>query len=289
MTARNNAGIAGIFRAGKATSAFMVVRDNTLRDWSEMESAAWDAYQRARAPMLQQPPEGERVGEPPEVEPHALHFVMFQAAPRQADRLAARPYDIGFTHLVVKNWADWAWQKAFPNPADELSRWLAGFRKSADWKEYFRQFLAGLGRVGAQPIETSQLVTLGLVMDYFHRQTTLPYRPQLWITFGLVDGKPHLREINLRPRSREFAIDFSGLRLAGLGDLGRISMQIEAHSQPCECRDARRTAKLAKRGPKQEDKKNHPGNRSRPACTGCTATPPPMPSSPPSPPAHRQP
>jgi len=44
----------------------MTARNNALRDWTEMETEAWDAYQRARAQMLQPPPEGQRrVGAPP--------------------------------------------------------------------------------------------------------------------------------------------------------------------------------------------------------------------------------
>jgi hypothetical protein len=39
-------------------AAFQTARNNALRDWTEMEIAAWDAYQRARAQMLQPPPEG---------------------------------------------------------------------------------------------------------------------------------------------------------------------------------------------------------------------------------------
>jgi hypothetical protein len=49
-------------------AAFQTAWNNAVRDWTEMESAAWDAYQRARAQMLQPaaPPEGERqVGPPP--------------------------------------------------------------------------------------------------------------------------------------------------------------------------------------------------------------------------------
>jgi hypothetical protein len=40
--------------------AFQTARNNALRDWTEMETEAWDAYQRARTQVLQQPPEGQR-------------------------------------------------------------------------------------------------------------------------------------------------------------------------------------------------------------------------------------
>gem|GEM_PF-4842017 len=56
----------------------------------------------------------------------------------------------------------------------------------------------------------------------------------------------------------------------------------------CESRDAIRTPKQAKRRPIEQDKKYHPGNRSRPTSTGCTTTPPPEPFSSPSPPAPPQ-
>ena len=41
-------------------AAFQTAWNNAVRDWTEMETEAWDAYQLARAQMLQQPPEGER-------------------------------------------------------------------------------------------------------------------------------------------------------------------------------------------------------------------------------------
>jgi hypothetical protein len=43
----------------------MTARNNAVRDWTEMETEAWDAYQLARAQMLRPPSEGERQVEPP--------------------------------------------------------------------------------------------------------------------------------------------------------------------------------------------------------------------------------
>jgi hypothetical protein len=45
-------------------AAFQTAWNNFVRDWTEMESEAWDAYQLARAQMLRPPPEGQRNEEP---------------------------------------------------------------------------------------------------------------------------------------------------------------------------------------------------------------------------------
>ncbi len=65
ITAWSNAGIAGISRSVKVTSAFMMGRNNSLRGWSETGSAAYAAYQVGRVQMLQQPPADHRQAEPP--------------------------------------------------------------------------------------------------------------------------------------------------------------------------------------------------------------------------------
>ncbi len=67
--------------------AFQTAWNNAVRDWTEMETAAWDAYQRARARMLQPPPEGERqVGPPPEGERQPAVGLPPQRALRAASR-----------------------------------------------------------------------------------------------------------------------------------------------------------------------------------------------------------
>jgi len=45
----------------------MTAWSNALRDWTEMESEAWAAYQRARTQMLRPPPESQRIAGPPEL------------------------------------------------------------------------------------------------------------------------------------------------------------------------------------------------------------------------------
>jgi hypothetical protein len=69
-------------------AAFQTARNNALRDWTEMETEAWDAYQRARAQMLQPPPEGERQVGPPLLE--GANLLAGQLTPRNgSDRLQA--------------------------------------------------------------------------------------------------------------------------------------------------------------------------------------------------------
>ncbi len=64
-------------------AAFQTARNNALRDWTERETEAWDAYQRARAQMLQQPPEGPRNQEPQPVFGEALASVVMVAQQRK--------------------------------------------------------------------------------------------------------------------------------------------------------------------------------------------------------------
>jgi hypothetical protein len=64
-------------------AAFQTAWNNALRDWTEAESAAWDAYQLARAQMLQQPPEGPRNQEPQPVFGEALASVVMVAQQRK--------------------------------------------------------------------------------------------------------------------------------------------------------------------------------------------------------------
>jgi hypothetical protein len=81
-------------------AAFQTAWNNAVRDWTERESAAWDAYERARAQMLQPPPEGQRqvgalsegerhVAPPPEGERQPAVGLAPQRALRAASRCTA--------------------------------------------------------------------------------------------------------------------------------------------------------------------------------------------------------
>jgi|GEM_PF-2476116 len=66
----------------------MTARSNALRDWTEMESEAWAAYQRARTQMLRPPPEGQRIEGPPALDASSL---LAMQLPGRVAQQAARP------------------------------------------------------------------------------------------------------------------------------------------------------------------------------------------------------
>ena len=70
--------------------AFQTARNNALRDWTEMETEAWDAYQRARSQMLQPPPEGQRQVGPPLLD--VLNLLVMQLG---AEALVAQNRPLG--------------------------------------------------------------------------------------------------------------------------------------------------------------------------------------------------
>ena len=71
---------------------FATARNRALHNWTEMESQAWDADQRARAPMLQQPPAGNRTIRPPELDAANLLAMQLNAGGRVAQNRPLRGF-----------------------------------------------------------------------------------------------------------------------------------------------------------------------------------------------------
>ena len=208
-------------------AAFQTAWNNALRDWTEMETEAWDAYQRARAQMLRQPPEGERQASPAPVE--ASNLLAMQVAPRKrSDRLLTHSHDLEFADKVLGRWADWAWSKVFPNPTQQVTNWLQQLRRSKDLNDYFRVLGNGAAHILGMPLHTTQFFVLATALDNL-RYGKREYRPVLSTSAGIKEDKPYLREVKLRSEVQNYSFDLSGI--GGL-NVGKVSFKLQATNQP---------------------------------------------------------
>ena len=200
---------------------------NATVHWHEAASEAWRSYQSARTQMLRPPPEGQRQTSPAPVE--VSNLLAMQVAPRKrSDRLLTHRHDLEFAKKVLGLWADWAWSKVFPNPAQQVRNWLQQLRQSKNLSDYVRVLTNGTVNFLGMPLQTIQFLVLATALDNF-RYSKGEYRPVLLTSAGIKEDKPYLREVRLRSEVQNYSFDLSGIR--GL-NVGKVSFKLEATNQP---------------------------------------------------------
>ena len=181
----------------------------------------------AEPPSPVPPPEGQRQTSPAPVE--VSNLLAMQVAPRKrSDRLLTHRHDLEFAKKVLGLWADWAWSKVFPNPAQQVRNWLQQLRQSKDFSDYVRVLTNGTVNFLGMPLQTTQFLVLATALDNL-RYAKREYRPVLLTSAGIKEDKPYLREVRLRSEVQNYSFDLSGIR--GL-NVGKVSFKLEATNQP---------------------------------------------------------